>query len=179
MEKVVEIPNGVTVDVAGRTVTVKGPKGSLSRKFSDSLFDWRTTIERADGKIVVKGDDRRKTKAFVGTIAAHIGNMISGVTHGYKYKLKIFHTHFPMTLEVKGKEVVVKNFLGERSIRSGNIVGNAKVEIKKDDVTVTGTDKEQVSQTAANIEHSCRLSGKDRRVFLDGVYITGWEKMNE
>ena len=176
MEKEVVIPDGVNVDVKNRTVTVKGPKGSLSRTFSDPMFDWRTTIEKTDGKVVVKGTEERKIKSFTGAIAGHVRNMFDGVMHGYKYKLKIFHTHFPITVEAKGKQVIVKNFLGERSVRSGEIIGNTKVEIKKDDITVTGINKDEVSQTAANIEHACRLSGKDRRVFLDGVYITGWEK---
>jgi large subunit ribosomal protein L6 len=105
--------------------------------------------------------------------------MATGVMGGYIYKLKVHHTHFPIQVEIKGKEVIVKNFLGERSIRRGNILGATKVELVKDVITVTGISKEDVGQTAANIEGACRLAGKDRRVFLDGIYITGWEKIND
>lgn len=179
MEKSITVPQGVQVNIKGREVLVKGPKGSLSRTFTNALFDSTISIEKSDGKIIVKGSDRRKIKSFIGAIASHIDNMITGTTHGYRYKLKIFHTHFPITLEVKGKQIAVKNFLGARSVRTAEIQGNAKVEVKKDDVTVTGINKEDVSQTAANIEGACRLSGRDRRVFLDGIYITGWEIAND
>jgi large subunit ribosomal protein L6 len=179
MEKEVAIPSGVQIDVKGREVLVKGPKGSLNRTFSNAMFDMDVSIAKADGKMVVKGNDRRKIKSFVGAVASHIENMILGVTNGYRYKLKIFHTHFPITLEVKGKQIVVKNFLGSRSVRSSEVIGNTKIEVKKDDVTVTGINKEDVSQTAANIEGCCRISGRDRRVFLDGIYITGWEIVND
>lgn len=179
VEKEVAIPEGVRVEVKGRDVAVSGPKGSLNMRFSDPMFDSDTTIEKADGKVVVKGGDRRRIKAFTGTIAAHIGNMITGVTKGYRYKLKIFHTHFPITLEVKGKLMIVRNFLGERSVRTADVVGNANVDVKKDDVTVTGISIGDVSQTAANVENACRISGRDRRVFLDGIYITGKEIAND
>lgn len=179
MQKEVAIPDGVDIEVKNREVTVKGPKGSLKRLFSNALFDADVTIEKADGKLVVKGNDRRKIKSFVGAIAAHVENMAIGVTKGYRYKLKIFHTHFPITLEIKGKHIIVKNFLGSRSLRGAEILGDTKVEVKKDDIAVTGNNKEDVAQTAANIEGACRLSGKDRRVFLDGIYITGWEIAND
>lgn len=179
MEKTVAIPDGVHVDISGRTITVKGSKGSLSREFSNTMFDRFVSIEAADGKVVIKGNEMRKIKSFVGTIASHITNMIMGVTKGYYYKLKIFHTHFPITLEVKGKEAIVKNFLGERSLRKAKITGDTKVKIEKDDVTVTGINKEDVGQTAASIEGACRIRSRDRRVFLDGIYITGWGIENE
>lgn len=178
MEKITKIPDGVQIDVKEKSVTVKGPKGSLNRNFSNPIFDRYVTIEKSDNKITVKGNDRRKIKSFVGAIASHIENMALGVTKGYTYKLKIFHTHFPITMEVKGKQVIVKNFLGERSQRIREIIGATKVEVKKDEITVTGIDKEAVSQTAGNIEGTCRLPGKDRRIFLDGIYITGW-KVND
>lgn len=179
MEKIVTIPDGVQVSLKGREVSVKGSKGTLTRTFSNAMFDRNISIGSSDGKVVVKGTDQRKIKSYAGAIASHIENMIIGVTKGYCYKLKIFHTHFPITLEVKGKNMAVKNFLGARSVRTAETVGNSKVEIKKDEVTVTGISKEDVAQTAANIEGACRISGRDRRVFLDGIYITGWEIMNE
>ena len=176
MESEIKIPEGVTVAVEDKKVTVKGPKGSLEREFSDPRYDIFISMAKTDDTFkITTSSDRRKVKAVAGTLTAHVRNMIKGVTLGWRYKMKVFHTHFPMTVEVKGKEVIVKNFLGAKSLRKGSILGNTKVSVKKDDVTVTGIDKEDVSQTAANIETSTRLSGKDRRVFLDGVYITGWE----
>lgn len=176
MEETVEIPDGVNITLNKKLVVVKGKKGEVNREFSDPRFDRAVNIEKFENKIIVKtSSKKRKTIAVVGTLAAHIRNMIIGVTNGYVYKLKIFYVHFPITLEIKGKNVIIKNFLGEKSLRYADVVGNSKVEVKKDEITVSGINKENVGQTAANIEMACRLSGKDRRIFLDGIYITGWE----
>lgn len=170
------VPEGATITVSGRTVKVKGPKGELSRTFSDARFDRFLEIASGGKEVLIKyAGDRRKIKSFAGTIRAHIRNMAEGVTKGYTYTLKVFYTHFPITAELKGTTVIVKNFLGEKSIRKSKILPGVKAEIKKDDIVLKGIDREAVGQSAANIETSCRLSGKDRRVFLDGIYITGWE----
>ena len=57
----------------------------------------------------------RREKAVVGTFAAHVRNMIQGVTAGFTYRMKIVYAHFPMKASVKGAEFVIENFLGERS----------------------------------------------------------------
>ncbi len=176
MEDRIQIPEGVTVAIEGRKVTVKGKKGSLHRDFSDPRYDTAISMTKADKEVILKTDRKeRKIRSVAGTFAAHVRNMIFGVTKSYKYKLKIHYTHFPITLEVKGTNAIVKNFLGEKSLRKASVAKDVKVEIKKDEVTVTGIDKESVSQSAANIEKACRLSRKDRRVFLDGIYMAGWE----
>jgi large subunit ribosomal protein L6 len=71
----------------------------------------------------------------------------------------------------------VENFFGERSARISHIVGDTtKVNIIADDVVVEGPSLEDVSQTAANIESSTKVKGKDQRVFLDGLYIYSREE---
>jgi large subunit ribosomal protein L6 len=66
----------------------------------------------------------------------------------------------------------VQNFFGERSARVSHIVGDeTKVVVSGEDVVVQGPSLEDVSQTAANIESSTKIKGKDQRVFLDGLYI--------
>jgi len=165
----VAIPSGVEVSIEGMKVRVKGPKGVLERDFSHA----RGIILRLeDGKVVVEAyfADRRK-KALVGTIASHIENMIIGVTKGWRYKLKIITTHFPATVKVVGNEVLIENFLGEKAPRRAKIVGNVKVTVKGKDVIVEGIDLEAVAQTAANIELATKVKDKDRRVFVDGIYI--------
>ena len=108
----------------------------------------------------------------MGTAVAHIRNMITGVTEGYTYKLKIVYSHFPVTAKVEGDKILIQNFLGERTPRVAKIVGDTKVEIKDQEITVTGIDLEEVSQTSGNIEQACRIIGFDRRRFPDGVFIT-------
>jgi large subunit ribosomal protein L6 len=100
-----------------------------------------------------------------------INNMITGVTKGFTYKLKVAFAHFPITVKVKGDEVHVENFYGERAPRVAKIVGNCKIEVEEDDVIVKGVSIDDVGQTAANIEQATTVKRKDQRVFLDGVYI--------
>jgi large subunit ribosomal protein L6 len=115
---------------------------------------------------------KRREKAIVGTYAAHVRNMIEGVSKGWRYRMKIVYSHFPMKPSVKGKEFVLENFLGERHPRRADILGDeTDVKIEADQVTVQGPDLEAVSQTAANIEQMTRIKGFDPRVFQDGIYI--------
>jgi large subunit ribosomal protein L6 len=165
----VEVPQEVRVTVNGLRVTVEGPKGKLERDFSHAKG---VSIRQNENKVVVEAfnADRRK-KALVGTIAAHIRNMIIGVTKGYRYKLKIVFSHFPISVEVKGNQVIIKNFLGEKAPRRANILEGVSVKVVDRDIIVEGIDIEKVGQTAANIELATKIGEFDRRVFMDGIYI--------
>ena len=169
VREVVEIPEGVNVEIDGMKVRVSGPKGTLERDFSHAKG---VILRKEDRKVVIEAffADKRK-KALVGTLAGHIQNMITGVTKGWRYKLKIITTHFPVTVKVSGKEVIIENFLGEKAPRRAKIVGDVKVTVKGKDVIVEGIDIEAVGQTAANIELATKVKDKDRRVFVDGIYI--------
>lgn len=165
----VEVPQEVRVTVNGLRVTVEGPKGKLERDFSHAKG---VSIRQNENRVVVEvfNADRRK-KALVGTIAAHIRNMITGVTKGYRYKLKIVFSHFPISVEVKGNQVIIKNFLGEKAPRRANILEGVSVKVVDRDIIVEGIDIEKVGQTAANIELATKIGEFDRRVFMDGIYI--------
>jgi large subunit ribosomal protein L6 len=166
--KSIEIPEGVEVKVDGRVVTVTGEKGTLTRDFSHTPVS--IILEEAVVKVGVKWP-RKRENSFVGTISSHIQNMITGVTKGFTYKLKIVFSHFPISVKVDGKKVVMENFTGERSPRIATIMGETKVAVKGEDVIVQGLSIEQVSQTAANIQRATKIKVKDPRVFLDGVYV--------
>jgi len=164
----IEIPEGVKVSVENGIVTVEGPKGKLERK----LYHPKVEIIKEENKVVVKAElPRRKEKALVGTFAGHISNMIKGVTEGFVYKMKIVYSHFPIKASVKGNEFIIENFLGEKSPRKAKLFGNVKVTIKGSDVIIEGIDREEVGQTAANIEAATKVKDKDVRVFQDGIYI--------
>ena len=98
-----------------------------------------------------------------------------GVEEGFQYKLQAVYSHFPMTLKVEGDRMVITNLFGEKVPRVAKLPWSpSEVEVKvqnKTDVTVSGVDREKVGQTAANIERSCRIKKRDRRVFQDGIYI--------
>jgi large subunit ribosomal protein L6 len=166
----VNVPQGVTASLSGATLTVKGQKGQVSREFRFPGIKLKTD----DGKVVVEASKLDKqSKAIVGTYASHITNMMQGITEGYEYDMKIVYAHFPIQVKVEGKnKVSIGNFLGERKPRYASIMGETKVNVAGDKVTVTGNNKEDVGQTAANIEQACRIKNRDPRVFQDGVYIT-------
>jgi large subunit ribosomal protein L6 len=165
----VDIPDGVEVEISGMKVKVKGPKGELERDFSHARG---VIIRKEEGKVIVETffANARK-RALVGTIAAHIRNMITGVTKGFRYKLKIIYSHFPMNIQVKGDKVVISNFLGEKAPRIARIMPGVTVKVQGQDVIVEGIDIEKVAQTAANLELATKVKDKDRRKFVDGIYI--------
>ncbi len=168
ISRVIQIPDGVVVNIDARKVTVRGGKATLTRDFSYAGVSLET-----DGKIVKVWAQwpRKKEASLVGTIESHIKNMITGVTKGYTYKLKIVFSHFPITVKVQGRAVMVENFTGERRPRKADILGDVKVKLEPDDIIIQGTNLEDVSQTAANIEMMTRVTNKDPRVFLDGIYV--------
>ena len=162
IEHIVTIPEGVTADYSeDGVVTITGPKGSLNRQFNSTSV----AIYQEGGALIVRADlPRRKTKALAGTWNAHLNNMVKGVTEGFTYNLKAFYSHFPMTLEVKGREFVVNNYFGERVPRRADILSGVDVKVNnKVEVVVTGIDKENVGQTAANIERCVVVKNRDRR----------------
>ncbi len=171
--KEIIIPEGVTAEVDGSRVKISGGKGELKREFK---LAYSIKIQKQDNKIIISSElSHRKTKALVGTIIAHIRNMVRGITEGYTYKMKIVYSHFPMNVKVDGDKVVTQNFLGERTPRIAKIVGGTQVKIEGQDVTVSGNDIEEVGLTASCIEQSCRIVGFDKRRFSDGIYISGRE----
>ncbi|OPY27650.1 MAG: 50S ribosomal protein L6 [Methanocella sp. PtaU1.Bin125] len=166
----IEVPEGVTVTITGATLTAKGQKGQVAREFRFPGI----ALKVDGGKVVVEtGKDDKQTKATVGTYASHVKNMVTGVSEGYECHMKIVYAHFPIQVKLEGKDrISIGNFLGERKARSANIVGSTKVEIKGAELVISGNNKEDVGQTAANIEQACRIRKRDPRVFQDGIYIT-------
>lgn len=174
IEKKIKIPDNVEIEINKMTVSVKGEKGSITKNFGNPKFNKFVNIEKNNNEILIStNSEKRKIKAIVKTIHSHIINMIRGVTYGFRYEMKIVYTHFPITVTVKDREIQIKNFLGEKGIRKAKIVGNVDVKIEKDTIILTGINIEDVGQTSANIEHSCKLTKRDRRIFVDGIYTTG------
>ncbi|ADL19625.1 50S ribosomal protein L6P [Acidilobus saccharovorans 345-15] len=169
VKREVEVPQGVTVRIEGLKVTVKGPKGEVQKDFSHARG---VELRLENNKVIVEARlaDTR-TKALVGTVAAHIKNMITGVSKGFRYKLKIISTHFPITVKVEKSRVVISNFLGEKAPRYATIMPGVTVKVQGQDIIVEGSDVEAVGQTAANIERATHITDFDRRKFMDGIFI--------
>ncbi|MFW5977508.1 MAG: 50S ribosomal protein L6 [Candidatus Nanoarchaeia archaeon] len=165
----VSIPQGVTAQVDGSTLIVKGEKGSIQRDFTHP----RISIAVDDKEVVFKtASYTRAEKKFIKSYLAHVRNMFHGATQGHEYKLKICSGHFPMNVSVKGNTLEVKNFIGEVVPRTLTIQSDVKVGVKGEEIVVTGIQKEKVSQVAASIEKLTRRNGFDKRTFQDGIYIT-------
>jgi large subunit ribosomal protein L6 len=168
ISKTIQVPDDVTMSLKDKKLNVKGVKGSLTRDFSFAPI----AIEGEGKNIRIWAKwPRKKEAALVGTIYSHIQNMITGVTKGYSYKLKIVFSHFPISVKLQDKTVVIENFTGERRPRRVKIIGDTKVKIEPEDIIIQGANLEEVSQTAANIEQATRVRRKDPRVFLDGIYV--------
>jgi large subunit ribosomal protein L6 len=164
-----KIPDNVSLTLENGKIKVKGPKGEVEKDISHMRG---IEVRLENGELIVEATfANKRTKSLVYTLLRHVQNMITGVTKGYRYYLKIIFTHFPMSVKVVGNEVQITNLIGEKNIRRAKILPGVKVTVKGEDIIVEGIDLEKVAQTAANIERASKISGFDRRVFGDGIYI--------
>jgi len=171
------------VSFKSRDVSVKGPKGTLSRSFKHMALDMHLVKE--DGKNKLRVDlwfGNRETIAAIRTVCSHIENMITGVTKGFKYKMRSCYAHFPINVScVKegSKDVVeIRNFLGERKVRRIELFDGCKYTRSadvKDQIEISGIDITKVSLACARISQSTAVKNKDIRKFLDGIYVTSKE----
>jgi len=169
--RTVSIPENVRITLrSGKAVSVTGPLGTIENDFSHAR-DISLQVEGNVLKVQHEGQERRRKVALAGTIAAHVQNMITGVTEGFTYKMKIVYAHFPMSVKVQKDTVLIENFGGERRPRFAKILDDVKVSVEQDDVVVKGTDIRAVGQTVANIQEATNVKSKDPRIFLDGIFL--------
>ena len=163
----IQIPKDVKVNLKGSMLEIIGPLGKVYKNFKKIPV----LIQINDNKILLrKTGERKKHQAILNTAKSLIQTLCIGVVDGFTIKMKIVYSHFPVTITVEGKKVLIKNFLGERAPRISMIKGATKVTVKGDDVIITGPVLTDVSQTAANIQQKSKVKNKDHRVFLDGIY---------
>lgn len=174
-EEILNIPQGVTVDIKARIVTVTGPRGTLNKNLRHINITFAKVSNEQVKFSVLHGD--RKHVAALRTVKSLVNNMVIGVTKGFKYKMRYVYAHFPINVNVleDGKVVEIRNFLGEKQIRSVRVLDGVTVEIssaQKDELVLLGNSLENVSQSAADIQQSCLVKNKDIRKFLDGIYVS-------
>ncbi len=140
----IELPKGVTVTCADSVLTVKGPKGELSRSI---MSDVVVAVE--EGKVLVtRPDDSIKSRSAHGLTRTLINNMVVGVTNGYQTDLEINGVGY--RAEVKGTELVLS--LGYSHPVIYPLPAGISVDVDKmTKLSVKGIDKELVGQTAAKI----------------------------
>lgn len=158
----VVVPANVTAQVNGQDVSVKGPKGELSVSIPVPI-----TVELKDNEIVVnRPDDHRKSRSLHGLSRSLINNMVVGVTEGYTIKMEIFGVGYRVAK--KGKDLEFS--LGY----SHPVLIEAPEGITFDvdgttKLSITGIDKQQVGQLAANI----RRLRKDDPYKGKGIHYDG------
>ena len=104
-DQILDIPEGVTVDIKARVVKVTGPRGELTKdlKHIDVTFN---KINNRAIKITVHNGDRKHVAALR-TVKSLIANLITGVTKGYKYKMRFVYAHFPINVNIIKKMVKI------------------------------------------------------------------------
>ncbi len=168
-EEVLDIPDFIKLSLDGKKVTVEGKRGKLIKDFTHARA---VKITKNDKQLIFSVEfPRKREKAMLRTLAAHIENAILGVTKGFTYKMKLVYAHFPFTVEDKGDDIVVSNFIGERGVHTVKKIGDLKVQITKDDLIISGIDKEAISQTCAKLRLVLKIRKKDPRIFQDGLYV--------
>ncbi|KAI6035147.1 ribosomal protein L6, alpha-beta domain-containing protein [Pisolithus orientalis] len=174
-----DIPEGVTVEIKSRVIKVTGPRGTLTKNVRHVDMDIRA-VKAGKDKIKVtlavwKGG--RKHIACLRTIRSLINNMVIGVTKGFQYKMRAVYAHFPVNciIQEQGQSLEIRNFLGEKTVRHVKMLDGVTIsesKAQKDELILEGNDIENVSQSAASIQGSCRVRNKDIRKFLDGIYVS-------
>lgn len=142
-KKPILIPEGVEVKIEDNEVTVKGPKGELQREIRPEI-----RLEIKEGKILfIPQKKTKETKAFWGLTRALVFNMIKGATEGYEKKLQLEGVGYKANLEEEDLVLQV-GFSHPIKIKKPEDVS---FSVEKNIITVSGINKEQVSQIAAKI----------------------------
>ncbi|KAA3470156.1 60S ribosomal protein L9 [Gossypium australe] len=189
---------GVSVKIKAKVIEVEGPRGKLIRDFKHLNLDFHLIKDEETGKRKLRIEawfGSRKTSAAIRTALSHVENLITGVSKGYRYKMRFVYAHFPINASITNanKSIEIRNFLGEKKVISlpflllildwnltvtvrkvdmlegVSIVRSEKV---KDEIVLDGNDIELVSRSAALINQKCHVKNKDIRKFLDGIYVS-------
>ena len=164
-KKAVTVPSGVTADIAGKVLSVKGPKGTLSMPLADDIaYD-----VQADGIAVTPANDTKRARAFWGMQRTLVQNLVTGVTEGFTKKLLISGVGYRAAAQ--GRNLRLQ--LGYS--HDVNIDVPEGIEVKTPDATtveISGADKQKVGQLAAEIRRWRKPEPyKGKGIKYDGEYI--------
>lgn len=141
----ITVPSGVEVKASGNSITVKGPKGTLSRELVGGI-----SVRQEENTLVVeRSDDERTTRSLHGLSRALLNNMIVGVTQGFSKELEIVGVGY--RAELKGPSVIRLNLGFSHPIdvtAPAGVTFEVPVQTR---IIINGIDKETVGQVAANI----------------------------
>jgi large subunit ribosomal protein L6 len=139
----VQLPDGIDVKIERNFVSVKGPKGELSREFAREM-----KIEKQENQLIVSvAKQTKRSAALWGLSRVLLSNMIEGVKSGFEKKLEIEGVGYKVALQ--GKDLLLN--LGYSHPIEFKAVEGIDFKVEKNSITISGINKETVGQTAANI----------------------------
>lgn len=143
-KKPIPMPKGVTYTVEGNTITVKGPKGTVTNHLPEGV-----TLEQKDGELIVNRQEESK-RAVHGLVRALVFNAVKGVTEGWTKQLDIVGIGY--RAELKGKGIVVFTLGYSHPIEYPLPTGiDVAIDPKQTALTITGIDRQKVGQVAAEM----------------------------
>merc|ERR1739845_7251 len=158
------LPGVEEVTIKARTVTVVGPRGTLTRSFKSVSADIYGDVAAKKISVDMWFGTSKQT-AVLRTVCTHI-----------KYKMKFVYAHFPVNVNISdAKDVIeIRNFLGEKVIRRIEMLEGVTVDRSevKDEIILESNNVENLGTSASQIQQCTRVKNKDIRKFLDGIYVS-------
>jgi large subunit ribosomal protein L6 len=145
----ITVPSGVDVAVDGSTITVKGPKGTLSRAIPGEIVVRQDDNDGSAVLVVERPDDERQNRSLHGLTRSLVNNMVVGVTDGFRKELEIVGVGY--RAEAQGPDAIKLSLGFSHPVNVKAPEGIAFEVPTATQVVVTGIDKEVVGQVAANI----------------------------
>eukprot|EP00933_Yihiella_yeosuensis_P036355 TRINITY_DN3010_c3_g1_i1.p1 TRINITY_DN3010_c3_g1~~TRINITY_DN3010_c3_g1_i1.p1 ORF type:complete len:189 (+),score=43.71 TRINITY_DN3010_c3_g1_i1:86-652(+) len=182
-EESITVPKGIKISIKSKVVEVTGKHGKLTRNFKHLPIE----LWLGNGGKEVKARmyfAKSKQLSMLRSCCSHISNLFAGVQQKFQYKLRLVYAHFPINANIVagGKTLEIRNFLGEKIVRTVHMLPGVIVEKSasvKDEIVVTGADIDLTSRSAALIHQSCLCKKKDIRKFLDGIYVSSHGAIEE
>ncbi len=143
-KQTIEIPQGVTANIADDMITVTGPKGSINRVIHSLV---QVTLAENILSVSVTNTENKIERSLWGTFASHVKNMVIGVTEGFKKQLEINGVGYRVAMQ--GKDLKVE--AGYSHPVMYTVPEGITISTEKNIVTIEGIDKEKVGQVAAEI----------------------------
>mmetsp|Transcript_4225 Transcript_4225/g.9561 ORF Transcript_4225/g.9561 Transcript_4225/m.9561 type:complete len:189 (+) Transcript_4225:81-647(+) len=175
-EEIIKVPKGIKITIKAKVVEVTGKNGTLKRDFKHMPIELR--LEDCGHEVRARMYfAKSKQLSMLRSVCSHISNLFDGVEKQFRYTMRLVYAHFPINANITngGKTIEIRNFLGEKIVRTVNMLEGVKVEKSastKDEIVVTGTDIDKTSRSSALIRQSCLVKNKDIRKFLDGIYVS-------
>ncbi|OGH86490.1 MAG: 50S ribosomal protein L6 [Candidatus Magasanikbacteria bacterium RIFOXYC12_FULL_33_11] len=143
-KQIISIPEGVTVNMTDASIEVKGPKGTLVRQLNDKV---EVKMENNSLTFDVKNKEDKKERSLWGTFAAHLKNMILGVTEGFKKELEVNGVGYKVAMQ--GKDIKLEVGFSHPVIFK--MPDSVKAIVEKNVITLESYDKEMLGSITAEI----------------------------